>query len=287
MTQMLSGQRPSMLIRHDRPVKSKLLSKKLPAFTASRSSAEAVMEEQEREQETEEEIAARREYNAETLGPKSPFEDQVDAVLTCIGSQNSLREILYKILVFCKERREFGEVEQFIQSTPEGTYNHLLQEPYTLIHMLLKERGLEGYAYDEQGALMEGEEYEGYTPQDMQNLAHTYQVQTTAAGAEACELISPERRFESLLMQHPHRAETYYRFMAFCQTPRKLPEIEEFYENNDDLAHDTVQIHHTLSADFYIDKLEKAGVLVWMGAWQLNEAGKEILAAHEAQAPEE
>lgn len=286
MTTVLTGQRPSMLIRHDRPVKSRLLAKKLPAFESARSAAEALQEEQQREQEAEEE-SARRAANAEPLGPKSPFEEQVDAVLTCIGAQNSLREILYKILVFCQERREFGEVEQFIQDTPEGTYNHLLQEPYTLIHMLLKERGLDGYAYDEQGELLEGDEYDGYTPQDMQNLAATYEVQTSPAGAEACELISPERRFQSLMMQHPHRSDTYYQFMAFCQTPRKLPEIKEFYEQHTELAHDTVQIHHTLSADFYIDKLEKAGVLVWMGAWQLNEAGKRILAAHEAQAPEE
>lgn len=276
-----------MLIRHDRPVKSKLLEKKLPAFTVAKSPAEAMEEQRRREQEIKEEAAAWQEYKAQPLGPKSPFEEQVDAVLTCVGSQNSLREILYKILVFCQERREFGEVEQFIQSTPEGTYNHLLQEPYTLIHMLLKERGLDGYAYDEQGNLIEGDEYADYTPQDMQNIANTYEVQTSAAGIEACELISPERRFESLMMQHPHRSETYYQFMAFCQTPRKLPEIQEFYEQHTEFAHDTVQIHHTLSADFYIDKLEKAGVLVWMGAWKLNEAGQKILAAHEAQVPEE
>ena len=84
------------------------------------------------------------------------------------------------------------------------------------------------------------------------------------------------------MAHHPHRAHTYRAFMRYLQQPRALSEITAFYENDSDLAHDVVRIHHVLSADFYIDRLEKAGVAVWIGAWRLSEAGEEILAGFDA-----
>ena len=271
-----------------RPVKSALLRKKLPKFEVSANGAEYLKEQQTAlARDTPEDIERRRALAAPKVGPKSPFEEQVDAVITCVGSQNSLREILFKILSFCTDERDFAEVEAFARQTPEFRFGHLLQSPYELIHMLIEARGLDGIALDEEGAPLEGAAYEGFTAKDLQHAAAAYRVRTTEAGEEATAVLAPARRYEALELAHPHRRDTYRRFMEFCRDPRSLPEIQAFYDAHDELAHDTVQIHHTLAADFYVDKLEKAGMLVWIGAWTLTDEGKQVLASFDEQGLEE
>ncbi|MEE8733738.1 MAG: hypothetical protein SOI46_09070 [Eggerthellaceae bacterium] len=270
-----------------RPIKSALLHKKLPKFEVSANGEEFLREQETVARDTPEDVERRRALAAPKVGPKSPFEEQVDAVLTCVGSQNSLREILYKILAFCTDERDFAEVEAFALQTPEYRFGHLLQAPYELIHMLIEARGLDGIALDEEGAPLEGEAYEGFTAKDLQHAATTYRVRASAAGEEAAAMLAPARRYRALELQHPHRRDTYRRFMEFCCEPRTLPEIQAFYDAHDELAHDTVQIHHTLAADFYVDKLEKAGMLVWIGAWTLTDEGKEILASFNGRGLEE
>lgn len=282
----LSQQRP-VHRASGRPYKSALLRKKLPTFEVSGKGGAFLEEQETTARDTPEEIERRRAMAAPKVGPKSPFEEQVDAVLTCVGAQNSLREVLYKILSFCTDERAFEEVEAFVGETPEYRFNHLLQTPFEMIHMLIEARGLDGIALDETGAPLEGEQYADFTAKDLQHAAHTYRVRTTAAGERAAELLAPARRYQALELQHPHRRDTYRRFMEFCREPRTLPEIQAFYDAHDELAHDTVQIHHTLAADFYVDKLEKAGMLVWIGAWTLSDEGKETLASFGGEGLEE
>lgn len=295
MIQATFGQGPSVRVRHGKPT-SRLVQRTLPKLNVSSKNGKAWVDQLEAEQ-----MAAESETHSDAqpvsvqapvreeapFGPVSPFERNVDAVLSCIGAQNALREILYKTLVFCGQCHAFEEVETFIMSSDEYAYNHLTQTPYTLIHMLVRAGGLDATALDEGGEPLGGPAYEGFTPEDFQAVATTFLVQTSPAGAHAASLIEPAKRLKAQIVQHPHRADTYYRFMTFCREPRTLPEIQRFYDETPGLAADTVQIHHTLAADFYIDKLEKAGVLVWRGAWVLNEAGEQLLADREARSLEE
>lgn len=64
--------------------------------------------------------------DAEYELPDEPtFADRVNAVVMCVGSQNALREALYKTLAFCQQPRDFVEVEDFIAQTDELSLIHI------------------------------------------------------------------------------------------------------------------------------------------------------------------
>lgn len=210
------------------------------------------------------------------------FEAAVDAIVTCVCSQVALREVLYKTLVHCVDARPFDEVEEFISRQDEFVYSHIIQEPFTLASMLVNAGGLSQTPIDEAGNAIADETLAGMTDDEACDAIASYLLHTTPAGARAAELLSPERRIASQIAKAPHRADTYYAVMDFCKTPRKFPEIEQFYKNNDGLAKDVVADSHKLSPDYYVDKLDRAGALVWRGAWVLTEAGQRALASRNA-----
>lgn len=207
-------------------------------------------------------------------------EERISKVIACVGSQNSLREVLYKTLVLCQEPHEFAEVEDWIAEQDEFVHSHILQTPFTLIEMLLRAGGLSQTPLDAQGSPIAGERLDALSDDQADDLVVTYRLQTTDIGREAARLLSPERRLEAQLELRPHRRDTYFAVLDFCQTPRKFPEIEAFFKATPDLVQDTVAHHHKLSPDFYVDKLDKAGALVWRGAWVATDAGRQMLAEH-------
>lgn len=210
--------------------------------------------------------------------PSDGLEERVDAVVTCVCSQNALREVLYKILVHCATAREFSEVEDFAAAQDEFVYSHIIQTPFTLVQMLLRAGGLEQTPLDEAGNPIEESRLEGLSDDEVDDLIATYRLSTTEAGVRAAELLSPEKRLQSQIWQKPHRAETFCKVLGFCRTPRKFPEIQDYFKSEPGLVLDKVQANHTLSPDFYVDRLEKAGGLVWRGAWVTTEAGVRVLA---------
>lgn len=216
--------------------------------------------------------------------PDEPtFEDRVNAVVMCVGSQNALREALYKTLAFCEQPRDFTEVEDFIAATDEFVYSHIMQTPFTMIGMLTDAGGLMQTPLDEDGEPIAPEQLANLTEDEADDLVATYRIQTTDAGVEAVRLLAPERRIEAQLSLRPHRRDTYFAVLDFCTQPRKFPEIEEFFKATPGLSQDIVADHHKLSPDFYVDKLDKAGALVWRGAWVATDAGKRMLQAHKRE----
>ena len=216
--------------------------------------------------------------------PDEPtFTDRVNAVVMCIGSQNALREALYKTLAFCEQPRDFTEVEDFIAATDEFVYSHIMQTPFTMIGMLTDAGGLSQTPLDEAGNPVTAEQLANLTADEADDLVATYRIEATGAGREAVRLLAPERRIEAQLSLRPHRRDTYFAVLDFCTTPRKFPEIEAFFKATPGLSQDIVADHHKLSPDFYVDKLDKAGALVWRGAWVATDAGKQMLEAHKRQ----
>lgn len=217
-----------------------------------------------------------------TTGAQAEFEAAVDEVVTCVYSQNALREVLYKTLAHCTAPQPFDEVEDFISHQDEFVYSHIIQEPFTLASMLVNAGGLSQTPIDDDGNVIAEETLAGMTDDEACDAIASYLLQTTPAGLRAADLLSPDRRISAQIAKVPHRADTYYAVMQFCETPRKFPEIEAFYKNNDCLAKDVVAESHKLSPDYYVDKLDKAGALVWRGAWVLTEAGQRALASRNA-----
>ncbi len=210
------------------------------------------------------------------------LEADVDKVVTCVCSQNALREVLYKTLSHCQTPRTFDAVEDFIAAQDEFVYSHIIQEPFTLVHMLLNAGGLSQTPLDDLGDPIDEAALAQMDDDSAFDAVATYRLETTQAGARAVELLSPERRIASQIAKVPHRTDTYYAVMEFCKTPRKFPEIEAFYKSTEGLAKDVVADSHKLSPDYYVDKLDKAGALVWRGAWVLTEAGQRALAGRKS-----
>ena len=115
----------------------------------------------------------------------------------CIGSQNALREALYKTLAFCEQPRDFTEVEDFIAATDEFVYSHIMQTPFTMIGMLTDAGGLSQTPLDEAGNPVTAEQLANLTADEADDLVATYRIEATGAGREAVRLLAPERRIEA------------------------------------------------------------------------------------------
>ena len=215
------------------------------------------------------------------------FESSVSRIVTLIMSQNPLREVLYKTLKHASEERDFTEVEEFIASQDEYVHSHIIQTPYSLITMLVDNGGLALAPYGSNGEALTNEQAEGLSEDEIDDLIEGHTVRTTPPGEAAVGLLAPSVRIRSQIDQRPHRRETYLALLDFCRTPRRLPEIEEFFKDNEALAVDVVANHHRLSPDFYVDKLDKAGALVWRGAWVTTEEGETFLAQEQSSPNEE
>ena len=211
------------------------------------------------------------------------YEETLDSVISCIGAQNSLREILYKTLSFCATPHEFTDVEDFIAQSDEVVYSHVIQTPFELIGMLVRAGGLNEVPLDGEGREVSPETLETLSPDEQDDRIATYRIEATRAGVAALELLSPARRIEAQLAKDPHRADTFWALIEFCETPRTFPQIKEYFDATPEFAHDVVAHSHQLAPDFYVDKLDKAGALVWRGAWVATDAGKTLLEAHRAQ----
>ena len=195
-------------------------------------------------------------------------------------AQNPLREVLYKLLVHCPEQRSFCEVEEFVAKQDECVYSHVEQTPHALIFMLVDAGGLERISLDAQGNALDEAYLATLSEDEADDLVDSYALITTEAGRAAAALLNPARRLRARLAEHPHRTETYHKLLSLCaQSPQTLPQIEQFFKDTPGLALDQVTSYHTLSPDYYVDRLEKCGVIVWRGAWCATQAGVEALAA--------
>ena len=147
--------------------------------------------------------------SAESVGAGAnvePFEASVDRVVTCVCSQNPLREVLYKTLAFCGAPRTFDEVEDFIAAQDEFIYSHIIQEPFTLAHMLLNAGGLSQTPLDDAGNAISEESLAAMSDDEACDAVATYRLETTPAGAKAVELLAPERRIASQIAKVPRFA---------------------------------------------------------------------------------
>ncbi len=211
--------------------------------------------------------------------PQTP-EERADAVVRCVCSQNPLREVLYKLLVHCTQRRGLQEAEAFVARQDEYVFSHIEQTPHTLISMLVEAGGLERICLDTQGSEVDEKVLAGLSDDEADDLVDSYALLTTDAGRTAAALLDPARRLRARLAERPHRAETYRALLALCAgSPQTLPQIEQFFKDTPGLALDQVTSYHTLSPDYYVDRLEKCGAIVWRGAWCATQAGMEALAA--------
>ncbi len=211
------------------------------------------------------------------------LEEQMDAVLRAVGNQRALQEVLYKLMLFCQEQRTQQEAEDFIAHSDEFVYSHIIQSPTSIVGIMVKNHGLSSTQVDAQGEPVTQERSEGLSADELDDLICGTLLKTTPAGVAVTQMISPAKRFEAQLGRNRGRTATFYAILEFCaQEPRKFPQIKEFYTQHDEFSKSTAMDSQQLACDFYVDKLECAGMLVWRGQWEVTQAGRDALAAREA-----
>lgn len=176
-------------------------------------------------------------------------------VIEVLNKNRKQQEIMYRTLLHCRETRWFNEVEAFVAQQPEMVYGQILQLPRTILGFLIDAGGLQ---------CAEDAEH----PDDCTVVA-------TEAGAEAARLFDPLLRMESLLASNPRREDAFLYILAFCSEARTFPEIEKAYENEATRLCDPSDAC-SLTAEYFVSKLEKAGGLVWKKHWISTEKGREF-----------
>ena len=211
------------------------------------------------------------------------FEEQVDKCLCSVGNQQCLRELLLRLLGYCAEQRTRAQAEDFVANCDEYVYSHVIQSPTTIVSIMVKNCGLEQTDVDAEGKPVTDELRADLTADELDDLIIDTLFETTAAGKAVLDMLQPAKRFEAQLNKNRGRIDTFYAILDYCaQEPRKFPQIKEFYTQHDEFEKSTALDSQQLACDFYVDKLEAAGMLVWKGQWEVTQAGKEALAAREA-----
>lgn len=187
------------------------------------------------------------------------------------------RELYVRMLEYCKERRGLDEVERYVQCCPQ--FGLAAQSPYRLALNLVELGGLEMVELDEDGLEVTPDRKEGLSADEADDLVASYAFETTADGAQAAEDLSPSARFASLLEEHPDRAQVFADVLDFCEEPRSYADIAGYIAQNAAAQGLRARNGQHFQASYFIDMLERAGMLEWDGAWNAGGAWADVLGA--------
>ena len=192
--------------------------------------------------------------------------DTMERLVACIAGDPLYREIYVGVLEFCKERRDLSEVEVAIQLWPQ--YSQAAQSPYRLVRNLVELGGLDWIELDDEGVEVNAQRKVGLTSDEADDLVASFAVQTTADGADAAEEMSPARRFHKLEDEHADRVPVFNEILEFCMQPRSFSEVASHLGERGLLDVARAENGQALHPSYFVDALERAGALVWDGAWK-------------------
>ena len=180
------------------------------------------------------------------------------------------RELYVRMLEFCKERRALDEVERYVQGCPQ--FALAAQSPYRLALNLVELGALDMIELDEDGLEVTPDRKVGLDADEVDDLVASYAFETTVDGAQAAEDLSPSARFAALTGEHPDRAQVFADVLDFCEEPRSYADIAGYIVQNKAAQGLRAQNGRPLQPSYFIDMLERAGVLEWDGAWHASGA---------------
>lgn len=209
--------------------------------------------------------------------PELTFEQRVDRLRDVVHSNPRFREIHFRTLEFCLERRELGEVEQMIAALPE--FKTCGQNQYRLILYMENAEGLERFELDEDGEIVTPERKEGLTDDEIDDLVLTYAFKTTDVGRAVYDEMRPQKRLNKLFSAFPKRVKAYRDVLEFCTQPRSFKDIDNLLAGSDVLKSGSLNTatNVPLQPSVFIDQLERNGGLVWDGSWNITAEGRRLL----------
>ncbi len=208
------------------------------------------------------------------------FEEAVDKLMATVTRTPRFREIMRKTLKSCTVRRDLHDMETEIMGYPE--YRYAAQNPYRIIRYLIDAQGLYLLELDEEGEVVTPLRKVGLTEDEVDDLIVSFALETTPVGEEVIEQLEPHKTISKLLGEIPIRFNSYLEVLDFCREPRTITEITELFKGRDLKALGTMHSDTTIAIQpsVFVDKLERAGALVWNDAWQLTPEGAAFLKAN-------
>ncbi len=202
-------------------------------------------------------------------------ETPVERVTAVVMKQPLDREILYKTLGFCRERRALTDIEEEIASYPE--FQYATQNQYRLISFLADAGGLDLFELDDGGEIVTDERKAGLSEDEIDDLVASYAYLTTAAGEAAHEQLAPRKRMLELLDTTPEHAGTITAILEFCTSSRTYEEIEDLLAGSSTVSSGTSPEEAAVHPSYFVSNLERVGAVVWNDGWLLSDEGRVIL----------
>ena len=228
------------------------------------------------------------------------FEEKLAELNRTVMRHPLNREILYKTLAFCAEERPLREAEDFIAALPQ--FERATQNQFYMLMSLVRSYGLDMIERDVQGSLgsdgMRGiddahraqgsqgahgvgeprEQKEGLSEDEVDDLVAEISFKSTDVGDWFVDYNKPSARLVDLLHLVPERTDTYIELLEFVEAaPRPYGQIEELLLGRPALQTVIDGRVETMQPSVFVDKLERAGALVWKEGWTLTEEGREFL----------
>lgn len=209
--------------------------------------------------------------------PALTFDERVERLMRVVDNKASHKELLRKMLVHCQQQRALAEVEQTVQGYPE--FRAAGQNPYRLIVYLVEGGGLEKLELDEEGNRVTDDCKAGLTEDEVDDLVVSYALKTTDVGRVVADRLAPKKRIKNLLSLLPERFDAYIDLLKFCQEPRSMTAIDKLLSSRDLSAMKSLNpgTSVAIKPSVFVDKMERAGGIVWKDGWTLTEEGKAFL----------
>ena len=215
-------------------------------------------------------------------------------LVIAIEKQPLNRPVFYQALAQCRTEQPEAELEiavsRFVQFK-SGTLDQ-----HTVIMSMVKAGGLQMIEYDNEGGLIcrdKGEgsgssklpqansgDHIGEMPEKEIEVSRRGFL-TTALGLRYLDEQSPDRRIGELLASMPGRNDIYMKLLeSIVQDKHTYKFIESLL--SDDLAamKDEVVAHIGIKPSVFVDKMERAGGIIWDDGWAITDAGRRMLEAY-------
>lgn len=204
------------------------------------------------------------------------FDEKFEQLKRVVCKQPSHREIYYKILDSCQQRQILSDLENEIADYPE--FKLATFDQYLLITILEKNFGLSRIELDEDMQVVLSDQKEGLDEDEIDDLVAYYAFETTEVGRAFVKDYDPKGRLAQLFDLVPGRKQTYLDVMEFCQEQKRTyKDIEQLLQGKDVLWLGREGAQQALQPSVFVDKLERAGGIVWSDGWQITNRGRELL----------
>lgn len=217
---------------------------------------------------------ADKDRSAVVVKPELDFDGKVADLEHFITFEPLIREIDYKILCYCDQRRGLHDIEEKVATFPQ--FKSATRDQYSLITELVRHHGLELFELDERGNVVTDADKEGLDEDGIDDLVAGYAYQTTDVGKAVADGLAPSKRLEQLFAERPQWREACIAVMRYLVDRHTFAGVDSMLRSSG-VSLGVAFTGDPVQPSVVVDKLERAGIIVYDEGWILSDEGKEAL----------